>query len=427
MNRHPSPSRAIAGVLLCAAALIATPALADAGKSGREWQAQKARPLVIGHRGASGYLPEHTLEAYALAIELGADYIEPDLVATKDGHLIARHEPNMINTTNVKDLPQFADRRRTMVVDGVAEEGFFASDFTLAEIGQIRAIQAFGERDAGFNGRYRIPTFDDVIKLAKRKSAEEGRTIGVYPETKHPTLHQTLGLALEDRLLAVLQRHGWNHRGAPVFIQSFEQANLKSLRAKTSVRLVQLVDADDVSPTGALTFVAPFDRPYDWAVAGRAGTFADLLTPQGLAEVRTYADGIGPWKPYLISSACVTVVNNACADINGDGRVNDADRKLLPPSAVVANAHAQGLLVHPYTFRNEQRRLASTYAGVPTNEYLAFYELGVDGLFSDFPDTAVAARSLWVLKSDPQAARCLVEGRHGNNGACRGLRWLNAN
>jgi glycerophosphoryl diester phosphodiesterase len=314
-----------------------------------------------------------------------------------------------------------------MVVDGVAEEGFFASDFTLAEIGQIRAVQAFGERDQGFNGRYRIPTFDDVIKLAKRKAAEEGRTVGVYPETKHPTYHQNLGLALEDRLLAVLQRHGWNHRGAPVFIQSFEQANLKSLRSKTSVRLVQLVDADDVAPNGALTFVAPFDRPYDWTVAGRAGTFADLLTPQGLAEVRTYADGIGPWKPYLISSACVTVVNNACADVNGDGRVNDADRKLLAPSAVLANAHAQGLLVHPYTFRNEQRRLASDYAGVPVNEYLAFYDLGVDGLFSDFTDTAVVARSLWVLKNDPQAARCLVEGRHGNNGACRGLRWLNAN
>jgi glycerophosphoryl diester phosphodiesterase len=212
-----------------------------------------------------------------------------------------------------------------------------------------------------------------------------------------------------------------------VFIQSFEQANLKSLRGKTSVRLVQLVDADDVAPNGALTFAAPFDRPYDWAVAGRAGTFADLLTPQGLAEVRTYADGIGPWKPYLISSACVTVVNNACADVNGDGRVNDADRKLLAPSAVLANAHAQGLLVHPYTFRNEQRRLASDYAGVPVNEYLAFYDLGVDGLFSDFTDTAVVARSLWALKNDPQAARCLVEGRHGNNGACRGLRWLNAN
>jgi glycerophosphoryl diester phosphodiesterase len=415
------------GLFALSAALSCAPALADNGTRHGGWQEQKARPLVIGHRGASGYLPEHTLESYALAIELGADYIEPDLVATKDGVLIARHEPNMINTTNVKDLPQFANRKRKAVVDGVEEEGFFASDFTYAEIEQIRAVQAFGERDQGFNGQYRIPTFDEVIELAKRKGREESRTIGVYPETKHPTYHQNLGLALEDRVLHALRRQGWNHRGAPVFIQSFEQANLKYLRSKTSVKLVQLVDANDVNADGTLDFTPPFDRPYDWAVAGRAGSYADLLTPAGLAEVRTYADGIGPWKPYLISSACVKVENNACTDINGDGRVNDADRKLLPASAVIANAHAQGLLVHPYTFRNEQRRLASDYAGNPVNEYLAFYEAGVDGLFSDFADSAVVARSLWVLKNDPDAAKCLVQGRHGRHGVCRGLRWLNAN
>ena len=258
--------------------------------NGNSHAAASARPLVIGHRGTAGHLPEHTLEGYALAIELGADYIEPDLVATQDGHLIARHEPNMVATTNVRDLPQFAGRKRTMVVDGVPEEGFFASDFTLAEIKQLRAVQAAGERDQGFNGRFQIPTLDEVIELAKRKGHEEGRVIGIYPETKHPTYHQNLGLALEDRLLQVLQRHGWNHRSAPVFIQSFEQANLKYLRSRTSVRLVQLVDADDVGPDGTITYAAPFDRPYDWAVAGRAGTFGDLLTPAGLAEVRTYAE-----------------------------------------------------------------------------------------------------------------------------------------
>jgi glycerophosphoryl diester phosphodiesterase len=404
----------------------APPAGADAARAGAPGAAAQAqRPLVIGHRGASGYLPEHTLESYALAIELGADYIEPDLVATKDGHLIARHEPNMINTTNVKDLPQFANRKRKAVVDGIEEEGFFASDFTLAEIRQLRAVQAFGERDQAFNGRLRIPTFDEVIELARRKAAEEGRVIGVYPETKHPTYHRQLGLALEDRVLAVLQRHGWNHRGAPVFIQSFEQANLKYLRQRTSVRLVQLIDADDVAADGRITYAAPFDRPYDWAVAGRAGTFGDLLTPAGLAEVRTYADGVGPWKPYLISSACVSVVNGRCADVNGDGLVNDADRKLLPPSAVIANAHAAGLLVHAFTLRNEQRRLASDFKGNPVNEYLAFYEAGVDGLFSDFPDTATAARAMWILKRDPDAARCLVGSRW--QPACKGLRWLNAN
>jgi glycerophosphoryl diester phosphodiesterase len=410
---------------LAAAALLCT--LPATGHAHERNARENSRPLVIGHRGASGYLPEHTLESYALAIELGADYIEPDLVATKDGVLIARHEPNMIGTTNVSQLPQFASRKKTVMVDGVPDTGFFASDFTLAEIKTLRAVQAFGERDPSFNGKYQIPTFDEVIELAQRKGREEGRTIGVYPETKHPTYHQQLSLALEDRVLNALQRRGWNHRGAPVFIQSFEQANLKYLRSKTSVRLVQLVDADDVAPDGTITYAAPFDRPYDWAVAGRAGTFGDLLTPAGLAEVRTYADGIGPWKPYLISSACVTIVNNACADINGDGLVNDADRKLLPTSAVIANAHAQGLLVHPYTFRNEQRRLASTFARNPVNEYLAFYEAGVDGLFSDFADTAVVARSLWVLKNDPDAAKCLVQGKHNRHGGCRGLRWLNAN
>ncbi len=407
-----------------AAALLPSAALAHDNGANSPKNA-KSRPLVIGHRGTAGYLPEHTLESYALAIELGADYIEPDLVATKDGHLIARHEPNMIATTNVASLPLFASRKRTLVVDGVSEEGFFASDFTLAEIKTLRAVQPAGERDQGFNGRFQIPTFDEVIELAKRKGAEEGRTIGVYPETKHPTLHRNLGLALEDRLLQVLQRHGWNHRGAPVFIQSFEQANLKYLRSRTSVRLVQLIDADDVAIDGSITYAAPFDRPYDWAVAGRLGTFGDLLTPAGLAEVRTYADGIGPWKPYLISSACITVAAGRCADVNGDGLVNEGDRQLLPPSAVVANAHKAGLLVHPFTFRNEQRRLASNYKGNPVNEYLAFYELGVDGLFTDFTDSAVVARALFVIKRDPDAAQCLVRSRW--HPQCRGLRWLNAN
>jgi len=388
---------------------------------------ESRHPLVIGHRGAGGYVPEHTLESYALAIELGADFIEPDLVSTKDGVLIARHEPNMINTTNVKDLPQFAGRKRKAVIDGAEDEGFFVSDFTWAEIQQIRAVQAFAERDPSFNGKFRIPSFDEIIDLAQRKSREEGRTIGVYPETKHPTYHQKLGLPLEDKLLAVLARHGWTNRNAPVFIQSFETANLKYLRTKTTIKLIQLVDANDVNPDGSLDFTPPYDRPYDWVVAGRVGKFADLLTPKGLAEVKTYADGVGPWKPYLISSACIKIVAGACADANGDGLVNETDRKLLAPTSVVADAHKVGLLVHPYTFRNEQRRLASDYKGVPVNEYLTFYQHGVDGLFSDFADTAVVARSLWLLKNDPDAAKCLVEGRHSRLGVCKGLRFLYAN
>jgi len=401
-----------AGMLACA--LAASAGLAFGHDDGNDG-AQRG-PLVIGHRGGgSGYLPEHTLEAYALGIELGADYVEPDLVATKDGHLIARHEPNLINTTNVKDLPQFAARKRTVMLDGVPETGFFASDFTLAEINQLRAVQPLPERGTAFDGQFQIPTLAEVIEFVKRKSAEKDRRIGIYPETKHPTWHQSIGLPLEDRLLRVLTRAGWNHRGAPVFIQSFETTNLRYLRTRTELPLIQLVDADDVSPDGSISLVKPFDKPYDWVVSGRSGLFSDLLTPAGLAEVKSYADGIGPWKPYIRSSAC-TIVAGACSDINGDGKVNDADRHLLPPTDLVQRAHAQGLLVHPYTFRSEQRRLAADYAGSPAAEYLMFYELGVDGLFSDFADDAVAARVQFLLKTDPDYGRCLVKGHCGPRG-----------
>ncbi len=226
-------------------------------------------PLVIGHRGGgSGYLPEHTLEAYALGIELGADYVEPDLVATKDGHLIARHEPNLIDTTNVSTLPRFADRRRTEEIDGIPTDGFWASDFTLAEIKQLGAVQPVPARGTQFDGRFKIPTLEEVIDFVKRKSREKDRQIGIYPETKHPTYHQSIGLALEDRLLRVLTRAGWNHRHAPVIIQSFETANLKYLNKRTSLRLVQLVDADDIAPDGTITYAKPFDKPYDWVIPG---------------------------------------------------------------------------------------------------------------------------------------------------------------
>lgn len=367
-------------------------------------------PLVIGHRGAPGHLPDHTLEGYALAIELGADFIEPDLVATKDGVLIARHEPNLIATTNVKDIAKFAARKRVAIVDGVAEEGFFASDFTLAEIKELRAVQPMAQRDHGFDGQYKIPTLREVILLAKRKTLEKGRTIGIYPETKHPTYHKSLNLALEDRLLDELTLAGWNDRLAPVFIQSFETANLRELHAKTKVRLVQLIDADGLNPDGSLSFVAPYDKPYDWVVSGRTGLYSDLVTPAGLAEVATYAHGIGPWKYYLQSTACKVVVNGACQDANGDGLVNEADRSVLPATSVVADAHARGLLVHPYTFRSEDSRLPLEDIGTPTNEYQRFFALGVDGLFSDFSESAVAGRAMFLLKNGANYRACLVKG-----------------
>ena len=388
-------------------ALVATlvglaPATVAAGGS------REPNPLVIGHRGASGYLPEHTLPGYALAIKLGADYIEPDLVATKDGYLIARHEPNIADTTDVKSHPEFANRERTAMVDGSPVTGFFASDFTLAEMRTLRAVQPFTDRPQQFNGRFRIPTFEQVIALAKRYSKRTGRRIGIYPETKHPTYHKDIGLRLEPRLRDALDDAGWNRRRAPVFIQSFEQSNLRWLNRRTDVRLVQLVDANDVNPDGSLDYTAPYDRPYDWTVSGRPRllnrTFGFFATNEGLDEVAEYADGIGPWKPYINSTAAIALNSQGKpADANGDGAVDERDRKLLKPTNLIERAHARGLLVHPYTFRNEQSRLASDYKGNPINEYLHFYELGVDGLFSDFADTAFAAREMFWLQKDEWA------------------------
>jgi glycerophosphoryl diester phosphodiesterase len=349
-------------------------------------------PLVIGHRGAPGHLPDHTLEGYALAIRLGADYIEPDLVATKDGHLIARHEPNMIATTDVAS--KFPDRLRTGIVDGFPEQGYFASDFTLAEIKTLRAVQPLADRPQQFNGRFEIPTLEEVIALAKR------HRVGIYPETKHPTYHETLGLPLEGRLVAALRKAGLNHRRAPVFIQSFEQSNLKQLNRMTDVRLVQLVDANDVNPDGSLQYVAPFDRPYDWTVSGDprllARTFGFFATDAGLAEIRTYADGIGPWKRYIVSTAAVdSNGDGTVGDENGDGLVNEADRELLPPTSLIRRAHRKGLLVHTWTFRSEPRFLAADYRANPLKEYLQFFRLGIDGVFSDYPGHAALAR--WIF------------------------------
>jgi glycerophosphoryl diester phosphodiesterase len=414
MNRIQLLRVAVAALMIATTGLALSTNVATASERGaaRDTRLQPANtasiPIVIAHRGASGYLPEHTLEAYALAIELGADYVEPDIVATKDGVLIARHEPNLINTTDVKTRAEFASRKRVMKVDGVDEEGFFASDFTLAEIKTLRAIQPVAVRDQSFNGKFQIPTLDEILTLVRRKSAEQRREIGVYPETKHPTYHQDLKLPLEDRLLEVLSRHGYNRKGAPVFIQSFEVSNLKYLRSRTQLKLVQLIDGDSVAPDGTVTLAAPYDKPYDFAVKGDPRNYKDLLTPAGLAEIASYADGIGPWKPYLIGTKCLKLEVDKCADANGDGAVDERDRTLSTPTSVVADAKKAGLLVHPFTQRNEQSRLASDYKGNPANEFLTFYELGVDGFFSDFPDTARVARYQFVLKKHPELVSCLT-------------------
>ncbi|HMW50763.1 MAG TPA: glycerophosphodiester phosphodiesterase [Rhodocyclaceae bacterium] len=355
-------------------------------------------PLVVAHRGASGYLPEETLEAYTKAIDLGADVIEPDLISTKDGVLIARHDPNLAYSTDVASHPEFAARKKTTQVDGETQTGWFASDFTLAEIKTLGGISTDAERPQQYNGLYKIVTFQEIIDLAKTKAKETGRSIAVYPETKNPTYHRDLGLPLEDTLIGLINLAGWNSKDAPIYVQSFEPSSLKYLRAKgLKTKLIQLIDADDVDfKTGALTYAAPYDKPYDWFKAGDTRLFSAMVTPAGLAEIKTYADGIGPWKRYIVTVKGTLDASGNVKDINGDGKINDADTTSQPATTLIADAHKAGLFVHPYTFRNEQRRLASDYKGDPKNEYLAFYRLGVDGLFSDFTDTAIAARTAYL-------------------------------
>ncbi|GAB2876279.1 hypothetical protein GCM10027277_52110 [Pseudoduganella ginsengisoli] len=348
-------------------------------------------PIVLAHRGASGALPEETVEAYARAIEMGADAIEPDVISTRDGVLIARHDPNLAYSTDVAQHPEFASRKRTMNVDGEMQEGWFASDFTLAEIKTLGGMSTDAERPQEFNGKYKIATIQEIIDMIKKS----GRTIALYPETKNPTFHRQQGLPLEDKLLALLAGAGWTDRSAPVYIQSFEPGSLKYMRSKGStLKMVQLIDADDVDlKTGKLTYAAPYDRPYDWALAGDTRQFSAMVTPAGLAEIKTYADGIGPWKRYIVSVKGAVGADGKVADVNGDGKINDLDTATLPPTTLVDDAHKAGLFVHPYTFRNEKRRLASDYKGDPKAEYKQFFALGVDGLFSDFADTALAARA----------------------------------
>ena len=321
--------------------------------------AHRGPPLVIGHRGAPGHRPEHTIASYEIAIEFGVDFIEPDLVSTKDGVLIARHENDISTTTDVAQ--KFPGRKTTKTIDGKAIAGYFTEDFTLAEIKTLRAKERLPFRNQGWNGVYEIPTFQEVIDLVKRKSKEKGRTIGIYPETKHPSYFRSIGLALEPPLVKTLASNGYIDASAPVFVQSFEVQNLKDLSKLTKVRLVQLLDDNR-------------RRPYDFVVAGDRRTYGDLMAPSELAKVAAYAVGIGPFKRSIVPQA--------------------PDGTLLPPTRLVADAHKVGLVVHPYTFRDEPEFLAPEYDLDPVREYLQFYRLGIDGLFSDFADTALRARSM---------------------------------
>jgi glycerophosphoryl diester phosphodiesterase len=379
-------------------------------------------PIVIGHRGASGLRPEHTLASYELAIELGADFIEPDLVSTKDGVLIARHEVNIKETTDVADRPEFADRFTTKTIDGVAETGWFADDFTLAEIKTLKAKERLAFRDQSFNGQFEVPTLQEIIDLVKQTEADTGRKIGIYPETKHPTYHASVGLSLEQPLVDLLKQNNFTDPSR-VFIQSFEVGNLKKLNQMIDVPLVQLLDAQDIALDGTIIE----SRPYDFVVSGDPRTYGDLRTPDGLKEIARYADGIGPWKRQIVSVKGMDANGDGKADdVNGDGAVNDADKTLTPPTSLVKDAHAADLLVHPYTFRNEERFLAADYKGDPELEYRQFIQLGVDGYFTDFSGTGVKVRTQATedLVRSPQNPEVLSGEKVSNLGRSKGFEGL---
>lgn len=337
------------------------------------WPTLSGRPpVVIAHRGASGYRPEHTLESYALAIELGADYVEPDLVSTRDGHLIARHEPLLDATTDVGSIARYADRKTTRVMDGVPITGFFACDFTLAEIRELRAIQPNPARSKAFDGRFLVPTFEEILELLVREQARRSRAIGVYPETKHPAFHRALGLPLEDRMLDVLGRYGLDHAHAAVWLQSFESANLQYMRRRTRLPMAQLIDAKSIRfEHGLPVFDIPnYDDP-------RGDT-----PPRSLENIAQYAQAVAPWKRIIVPAR----------DLVAEASTEE-QRETLPPLDFIERAHHAGLEVHTWTFRNEATQLARNYDGDPAQEYAQFFALGIDGVFADFPDTALAVRA----------------------------------
>lgn len=347
--------RALAAAAL---AMTATPVLAKG-----------PRPIVIAHRGASGERPEHTPMAYRLAIAQGADFIEPDLVITKDGHLVVRHENEIGGTTDVAARPEFAARKTRKVIDGQPLEGWFTEDFTLAELKTLRCRERLPQLRPGnarYDGQEPIQTFEEVVALAREEGGRAGRLIGLYPEMKHPRHFASVGLPFEARMAAALKTAGLDSRDAPVFVQCFEVGPLKTIRGLTKARLVQLIDSE-----GAPADLA--DQPY-----------AGMVTASGLKAIAAYADGVGPDKGYVVPT---------------DGEI------LLAPTSLVADAHAVGLVVHPWTVRAENYFLPRSLQRGPSFQadrarmsgdveamLTALYKAGVDGLFSDFPGLAVGVR-----------------------------------
>ncbi len=343
--------------------------------------AADSRPFVIAHRGASGYVPEHTLAGYFIAIQQGADYVEPDLVISRDGALLARHENEIGGTTDVASHPEFAARKVTKKIDGESVTGWFTEDFTLAELKTLRARERLPElrkANARYDGEFSIPTFDEVLDLVTAADAQRAAIaraaglpppprIGVYPETKHPSYFASLGLHFDEQMLEALNRHGYSKRNDPICLQSFEVANLKALRRRTDLPLVQLV-----APTG---------QPFDFTLAGDKRTYLDLMTDAGLAEIATYADAIGPHKWMVVQ-------------FGPEGRKD---------TGLARRARAAGLGIHVWTLRAENEFLPpelrssgdAAAHGDLNAEIRALLDAGITGFFSDQPDLAVRARDEW--------------------------------
>ncbi|WP_405809488.1 glycerophosphodiester phosphodiesterase [Streptomyces sp. NBC_00210] len=373
-DRSPGRRTVLGAAVLGTAALgvggvTAAPAAAAERHGGHGSYRDLPTPTIIGHRGASGYRPEHTLGSYQLALDMGAHVIEQDLVPTKDGHLVCRHENDITGTTDVAAHPEFASRKTTKSVDGVSLTGWFTEDFTLAELKTLRAkerIPANRQENTLYDGRWTVPSFEEVLRWAEKEGRKRGRPVWLHVETKHPSYFRALGLGLEERLAKLLRRYGRHRADSALFLQSFEPSSIQRL-------------ADLVDPPGVVLLSGASSRPWDFTEAGDPRTVADLVKPEGLKWIASYAKGIGPTLDLIIPK--------------------DASGKLGTPTTLVRDAHAQGLILHPYTMRNENIFLPADFRrGSDPNAYgdafgafKVYFETGIDGLFTDNADTGLLA------------------------------------